>query len=498
MVENQDPLSDFVGDLAEKIKLAKDHKQIMDAVKNPVVTEPVTEQSDPFVNLLQKIGNAVTAKLPVKASSDTVQAEPVTETMLPEATDEAAAILGQKIKMALEQVKIKTSENMPVAETDDTDAEQAQAIPVPGGELVDTDDVVESEEPIKSLGQKIKDAIEQAKNKALHPTSTEHAALSHAADDDQIAGYIEELEKIKDTGTVKQQETAKTTLQEIKDYIDKTVKDYSRRILDLGGGGGSVAQQFAHGGTMDGTLNVTGHILSGGKNIANYFGSGGGGGDPAVNTVVYTNSGNWNSTYTTVNTYSGAWSTGLQTIAFDEDTAQLSISYGNTISLSALSGSKGTAGDPAVNTAVYTGSAKWNSNYTTSNYFSAFWNAAVDELFTFYVTQTDPGSAFISEDGNYYVIANSKLDNVDLWNTAYTQIYLLSSRWDSVYVTVLGNSARWESVYTSLNQNSGRYESTYTTTNRNSGNWSSTYNTYKSLSASYAAETLAIAYAVAL
>ena len=166
--------------------------------------------------------------------------------------------------------------------------------------------------------------------------------------------------------------------------------------------------------------------------------------------------------------------------------------------MSALSGSKGTAGDPAVNTAVYTGSANWNSSFTTTNYFSAFWNAAVDELFTFYVTQTDPGSAFISEDGNYYIIANSKLDNVDLWNTAYTQIYLLSSRWDSVYVTVLGNSARWESVYTSLNQNSSRYESTYTTTQVNSGGWSSVYNTYNSLSASYAAETLAIAYAVAL
>ena len=317
---------------------------------------------------------------------------------------------------------------------------------------------------------------------------------------------------------------------------------------------------------MDGTLNINGQILSGGKDISLYFGTGGGGGggDPAVNTVVYTGSGNWNSTYTTVNTYSGTWSTGIQTLAFDEDTAQLSISNGNTISLSALSGAKGPAGDPAVNTAVYTGSGNWNSTYTTvaaysgtwstgiqdlsfnedtallsisngntvslsalsgnkgpagdpavntavytgsarwdstytnTNYFSAFWNAAVDELFTFYVTQTDPGSAFISEDGNYYIIANSKLDNVNLWNLAYTQIYLLSSRWDSVYVTVLGTSARWESVYTSFNQNSAKYESVYTTTRASSGSWSSVYNTYRSLSASYAAETLAIAYAVAL
>jgi hypothetical protein len=56
-----------------------------------------------------------------------------------------------------------------------------------------------------------------------------------------------------------------------------------RRYLDsYGGGGGSVAKQFANGGTMDGDLNVTGHILSGGINLLNVLSAtsgGGGGGD---------------------------------------------------------------------------------------------------------------------------------------------------------------------------------------------------------------------------
>jgi hypothetical protein len=44
------------------------------------------------------------------------------------------------------------------------------------------------------------------------------------------------------------------------------------------GGGGSVAQQFAAGGTMNGTLNVTtGQILSGGIDISTLWGGGGGG-----------------------------------------------------------------------------------------------------------------------------------------------------------------------------------------------------------------------------
>jgi hypothetical protein len=51
--------------------------------------------------------------------------------------------------------------------------------------------------------------------------------------------------------------------------------NYARRILDLGGGGGSVAVQFANGGTMNGNLNVTGQYLSGGVDISTLFGQGG-------------------------------------------------------------------------------------------------------------------------------------------------------------------------------------------------------------------------------
>lgn len=48
-----------------------------------------------------------------------------------------------------------------------------------------------------------------------------------------------------------------------------------RRIIELSSGGGSVAQQFANGGTMKGNLNVTGQILSGGVDLATVFSSGG-------------------------------------------------------------------------------------------------------------------------------------------------------------------------------------------------------------------------------
>lgn len=448
-MQNPDPLANFLGNLASKIKTTQEHKNIMEAVYASASAVNIKETADPFTGLMQKIGNVIAEKLPSKTDST----EPAS----------AAHALGEKIKHALEQAKQHdvVAEDVSLAQ----DAAPAQ----------DADD-----EPVKQLAQKIKDAIERAKSKALQPqevaadasadeniTQAEPPHSDGDATDQQITSYIDELEKIKDTGTTQQKEQANTTLQELKDYIDKTVKDYSRRILDLGGGGGSVAQQFAHGGTMDGTLNVTGNILSGGKNIADYFGTGGGGGsgDPAVNALVHTNSAFWDAAYTNLTTNSASY---------------------------LLSGTEVYLGD------IPTLSGNWNSNFTTTNYFSAFWNAAVDELFNFYVTQTDPGSAFISEDGNYYLIANSKLDNVNLWNQAYTQIFLLSSSWSSVYVTVLGASARWESVYSTVNANSAGWESTESTVISNSASWSSVYNTYNILSASYAAETLAIAYAVAL
>jgi len=75
--------------------------------------------------------------------------------------------------------------------------------------------------------------------------------------------------------------------------IDKLKKEYDKIIHDKfenykvdlrkyitvygGGGSGTVAMQFADGGTMNGDLNVTSRILSGGVDLATLFSGGGGG-----------------------------------------------------------------------------------------------------------------------------------------------------------------------------------------------------------------------------
>jgi hypothetical protein len=83
----------------------------------------------------------------------------------------------------------------------------------------------------------------------------------------------------------------------------------------------------------------------------------------------------WQDTYTTVNTNSSNWD---QTLLFNDITAELTISNGNTVSLSALSGGGGTLTnetDPIFSTWAQANSASYTSTYTTVNTNSASWSA---------------------------------------------------------------------------------------------------------------------------
>jgi len=196
----------------------------------------------------------------------------------------------------------------------------------------------------------------------------------------RIPGLDEKIQKINEyiSTLLTEKIAVKKLVEENKQYTDKKItaatqdaREYARRILELGGGGGSVAVQYANGGTMNGTLNITnGQILSGGVDIATYFGGGGG---------------------------------GNQTLSFDSNTANLSISNGNTVSLLALSATGSGSGDPAVNSLVHSNSGFWNSSYTTLTANSANWQST-------YTT----------------VSANSAN-----WNTAYTLVQANSASWNN-------------------------------------------------------------------
>jgi len=132
-----------------------------------------------------------------------------------------------------------------------------------------------------------------------------------------------------------------------------------RRIIELSSGGGSVAVQFANGGIMRGNLNVTGQILSAGVDLATIFSGGGGGsGDAAVNALVHSTSGNWNSAYTST-------------------------------------------------TALNLSSSLWNNTYTTVKTTSGNWNSAYNELSSRPYTLVDATSSIKPIRGNNTASGNN-------------------------------------------------------------------------------------------
>ena len=75
---------------------------------------------------------------------------------------------------------------------------------------------------------------------------------------------------------------ARSNVKTIKKDIEKAVSERFtnemmsiKRLIEMSSGGGSVAVQYANGGTMNGDLNVTSNILSGGVDLNELFGGGG-------------------------------------------------------------------------------------------------------------------------------------------------------------------------------------------------------------------------------
>lgn len=118
--------------------------------------------------------------------------------------------------------------------------------------------------------------------------------------------------------------------------------------------------------------------------------------------------GNWENTYTTVNAYSGTWGVDndSQTLSFNEGNITLSITNGNTISLSALSGSEEL--DPKFSTWAQANSGRYDSTYTTFN----------------------------SNSSNYQSVYTTVNTNSSTWDYQGTDIKDLTGNWQNTYTTV--------------------------------------------------------------
>jgi len=211
----QDPLLSFLSNLSEKINVEKEHRAIMEGLEAP---ETVTPLAVTLANLQEKISQQVQSRLP--------SIEVVTEEVVEE-KDNFDDFLGQ-----LKDILAKPKDvELPIQE-----------------EIVEEAPIEEPKpEPIKNS------YIQELERQSKPPVKNK-----------QTERYLNELDKVT-SNIVAEKQPEK--VEDVKKLIEEYVTKYARRILELGGGGGSVAQQFANGGTMNGSLNVTGQYLSGGVDL---------------------------------------------------------------------------------------------------------------------------------------------------------------------------------------------------------------------------------------
>ena len=170
---------------------------------------------------------------------------------------------------------------------------------------------------------------------------------------------------------------------------------------------------------------------------------------------------NWESTYTTFKDASSTFltsETDSQTLTFSEGSKELSISNGNTVSLSALVDLN--AGDIEVRALT----ANWESTYTTFK----------DASSTFLTSETDSQVLSFNEGSQALSISNGNTVSlsalVDL-NAGDAEVRALTANWESTYTTVQSNSGIWDYQGTDIKDLSANWESTYTTYSSNSSEY---------------------------
>ena len=206
--------------------------------------------------------------------------------------------------------------------------------------------------------------------------------------------YVDELQNAdKDlTKAAEEDSLGKTIREEVGKQVKEILSKYRNGVVAEGGGGdGNFAKEFRNGGTMDGSLNVTGQYLSGGTDLFNIFSNSGGGSQ----TLSYNNSGNLSissgntvtlSSFKVVNASNQILSantdlfdifltseTDSQTLSFNNTTSEISISNGNTVP---LSGYVVSTINGLVTNNISPLSGNWNSVYHNVNSLSSNWNNA--------------------------------------------------------------------------------------------------------------------------
>lgn len=300
----------------------------------------------------------------------------------------------------------------------------------------------------------------------------------------------------------------------LRKYVDDKVrvssedaKNYARRILELGSGGGSVAVQYAKGGIIDGPLNITGTILSAGIDLNSIFSS------PTASGIVQTLSFDYNTNILSILPGNSVSLSSIN-LTFASVSANYESTYNNVFSNSATWGTGGST-DSIINA----NSANWNNTYSTvqtnssnwvtlpyieNNYFnitggsingnvtisgnlsalgnSYFVNSYFLTTSSLSVVNTGVGPAvYIYQAAGPYPVARfidgdgAEVLHVGNANSSYGGKVGVNTDSPSSELTVNGSISSNGNIFVS-GGNSVKWNSTFTTVANNSSNWDLAYN----------------------
>jgi len=341
--------------------------------------------------------------------------------------------------------------------------------------------------------------------------------------------YVKELENTdksenKITNKVDKYSNIKNIIAEqVKEEVAKIKTQISRMAIE--GGGGSVAVQYANGGTMNGDLNVTGKYLSAGVDLGTLIQGGGefvGNSDRLVSgskSLILNPDGNIDfpnntispkdesiitiqSSNSALDTFTRLSLTPHGLFAYDENSNSITIdSIENDIIITSQdtyewkfnsegliegpNGSLNVLGDLSATGRIFQNgndlqseieslSSILYSTKTTVQSNSAEWESAYLDTVVLNQQVSNIQSNIITLDGSV-----TNITNVTNYNN--TLLYSNSANWNSSYTTVNSNSANWNYQGSDIKALTGFWDTTYNTVENNSSNWNSAYNKVNNL-----------------
>lgn len=234
-----EPFDRFLFELADKLKNEKKITEQEQQQFNERVTQPTTNPEDPFARFLESFAGIVKEDKNINREEN------------------------------IKNATINFINNLKNSD-DFFDREQAEVVEEPKEVKQEKKKNYLPPKFTKKIQKIEKPVIEQSAETVEEPTEQEPPKPENA--------YVQEL-KTADKSKLSKVEKKISGLTDIKKIIAEQVNEYLQKHTNLGfsgGGGGTVAVQYADGGTMNGDLNVTGKYLSGGQDLSTIFAGGGG------------------------------------------------------------------------------------------------------------------------------------------------------------------------------------------------------------------------------